>query len=112
MPLSYQVTLYYLRHVLTRHVRVPDIVRVDKDDGPLLVAASTDVAEDGGRRDAASVHLFPEDFEQFGAPFRATASLARGSAHEYLAQLAHAQILWRSRDKSNGGIRFQATGFR
>ena len=41
-----------------------------------------------------------EHLEQFAAPLRAAASLARRGANEDLAQLPHAQILCRSQEKS------------
>lgn len=79
------MTLYDLGYLLLRHVGVPDVVRVDKDDGTLPVAAGTGVAEHGRRRYTAPVHLLPESFEQLAAAPGAAAPLARGGAHEDLA---------------------------
>ena len=101
-----------LGHVFQRYAGIPDVVGIDKDDRALLVAAGAGVAEHGGRGYAAPVHLFPERVEQLAATFGAAAPLAWCGAHEDLAQSPHAQILFRSLDKSSIGIRFQATGFR
>jgi hypothetical protein len=106
------MTLHYLRHVFWFDPCVPHVVGVDKHDRTLLVAAGAGVAEHGGRGYAAPVHLFPESVEQLAATFGAAAPLAWCGAHEDLAQSPHAQILFRSLDKSSIGIRFQATGFR
>ena len=95
-----------LGHVFQRDVRIPDVVGIDKDDGALLVAAGAGVAEHGGGRYAAPVHHFPESVEQLATAFGAAAPLAWCGANEDLTESPHAQILFRSRDKSNEGIRF------
>jgi len=98
-----------LRHVFQRYPGIPDVVWIDKDDGAFLVAAGTGVSEHGGRRDAAPVHLLLESLEQLAATLGAAAPLAGCGAHEDLAKSSHAKILFRSRYKSNGGIRLQAS---
>src|ERR671910_3092091 len=99
-PHRRQVTFHYFGHVLGCDAGIPDVVGVDEDDGTYFVAAGADVAEHGGRRYVAQLHLFPEQLEQFAAPLRTAAFLARCGANEDLAQLAHAQILCRSQEKS------------
>jgi hypothetical protein len=84
------MTLDYLRHVFEPYSRIPEIVWIDKDDGALLVAAGAGVAEYGGGRYAAPVHLFPESVEQLAATSGAAAPLAWCGAHEDLAEPPHA----------------------
>jgi hypothetical protein len=84
------VTFHYFGHVPGCYTGIPDVVRVDEDDGTFLVTTGADVTEHGGLRYAAQLHLFLEHVEQFAAPLRAAASLARGGANEDLAQLPHA----------------------
>jgi hypothetical protein len=101
------MTLDYLRHVFEPYSRIPEVVWIDKDDGALLVATCTGVTEHCRGGNTALLHLFPEGFEKLTAAPSAAASFAGGGAHEDLAELTHAQILCRGRDKSNLGIRFQ-----
>jgi hypothetical protein len=54
------MALHYLLHVLGRYAGIPDVIRVDEDDGTFLVTAGADISEDGGRRYAAQFHLFLE----------------------------------------------------
>jgi len=94
------MALHYFAHVPRCYAGIPDVVRVDEDDGTFLVTAGACVTEHGGRRYAAQLHLLPELLEQFAAPLRPAAPLTRRGANEDLAQLPHAQILCRSQEKS------------
>ena len=100
-----QVPLHYSRHILTRYARVPDIVRVDEDNGTFLVPAGADVAKYGCRWHAAQLHLIFESRKKFATPLRAAASLTRRGADEDLAELPHVQILCRNQEKSKRGFR-------
>src|SRR5215211_9056144 len=82
-----QVALHYSGHVLGYYAGVPDVVRVDEDDGTFLVTAGACVTEHGGWRYTAQFHLFLEHLEQFAASLRAAAPLTRRGANEDLAQL-------------------------
>jgi hypothetical protein len=103
LPHRRQMALHYFWHVLGCYAGIPDVIRVDEDDGTFLVTAGAGISEDGGRRYAAQFYLFLEHLEQFAAPLRAAASLARRGANEDLAQRPHAQILCRSQEKSRRG---------
>src|SRR5215210_1910654 len=94
------MTLHYSGHVLGCYTGVPDVVGVDEDDRPFLVAAGAGVAEHGGWRYAEHLNLVSEHLEEFAATLRAAATLARRGAHEDLAHLAHTQILCRKQEKS------------
>ena len=85
--------LDYLRHVLGSNAGVPDVVGVDEDDRPLVVAAGADVAQHGGWWEPAPLDLGPERLEELAAAFRAAASLPRRGAHENLSELRHGLIL-------------------
>jgi len=52
-----QVPLHYSRYLFTRYARVPDVVRIDKHDRPILVPAGADVAKYGCRWHASLLHL-------------------------------------------------------
>ena len=99
------MALHYLRHVFRLHARVPDIVWIDKDDRTFLVATGAGVAEHCGRPYATPVHLLFEGFEKFTTALGAAASFAGGGAHEDLAELTHAKILFRGQDMSNTSFR-------
>jgi acetylornithine deacetylase/succinyl-diaminopimelate desuccinylase-like protein len=87
------MTSHYLRHILGLDSRVPDVVRIDKHDRALFVAAGAGVAEHGGWPQASPVYLIFEGFEEFTAAPGAAASFARCGAHEDLAEPIHVQIL-------------------
>jgi hypothetical protein len=111
MPCSCQVTLHYLRHVFEPYSRVPDVLRIDKDDRALLVTAGADVTEHGGWRNAPPFHLVFESIEKLATAPGTAAPFARGGAHEDLANPTHGQILCRRRDKSNEASVFGEGGF-
>src|SRR5215210_957953 len=100
LPHWRKMALHYSGHVLGCYADIPDVVRVDEDDGTFLVTAGACVTDHGGRRYATQLHLFLEHLEQFAASLRAAAPLTRRGANEDLAQLPHAQILCRSQKKS------------
>ena len=79
------MTLDYLRHVFELYPRVPDVIRIDEDDGTLLVAAGAGVTKHGGRPHTVPVHLCLEGFEKLTTAPGAAAFFAGGGAHEDLA---------------------------
>ena len=85
-----QVPLDDDRHVFGRHAGVPDVVRVDEDHRPFVVAARAGVAQHRGRRQPAPLDLSAEGLEELAAALRAAASLARRGANEDLSELCHA----------------------
>ncbi len=85
LPHRRQVPLDDLRYVLRANVRVPDVVRVDKDDRTLVVAAAAGIAQHGGGREPAPLDLRPEHLEEFGSALRAAAPLSWRGAHEDLS---------------------------
>jgi hypothetical protein len=87
------MTSHYLRHILGLDSRVPDVVRIDKHDRALFVAAGAGVAEYGIRPEAPPVHLIFKGFEEFTAAPGTAAPLTRSGAHEDLAEPFHVQIL-------------------
>jgi hypothetical protein len=91
-----QVPLHYRRYVFTRYARVPDIVRIDKHDRPVLVPTGADVAKYGCRWHASQLHLVSESRKEFTPSLRAAASLTRRGTDEDLAELPHIQILCRN----------------
>ena len=95
-PRGGQVPPDYHRHVFERHPSVPDVVRVDEDDRPLMVTSGADIAQHDGRGEPAPLNLRPEHLEELGAALRAAASLPRRGAHVDLSQLRHGFILCRA----------------
>ena len=59
------MALQYSGHVFVCYAGVPDVVRVDEDDGTFLVTAGACVMEHGVRRYAAQLHLLLELLEMF-----------------------------------------------
>ena len=85
LPHRRQVPLDDLRYVLRANVRVPDVVRVNKDDRTLVVAAGASIAQHGGGQEPAPLDLLPEHLEEFGPALRAAAPLPWRGAHEDLS---------------------------
>jgi hypothetical protein len=83
------VSLHDGWHVLRRNAVVPDVVRVDEYDRPLVVAAGAGVAQHRGRREPAPLDLGAEDLEELDAAPGAAAPLPRRSAHEDLSKVCH-----------------------
>ena len=92
-PRGGQVPPDYHRHVFERHPSVPDVVRVDEDDRPLVVTSRASVAQHYQRREPTPLDLCPELLEEFAPAFRAAASLARCGAHEYLTKPFHTHMV-------------------
>lgn len=92
-PHRHQVTFHYFGHVLRLYAGVPDVVGVDEDDGALVVAACTDVAQHRRGREPAPLDLRPERVEELVAAFGAAAPLSRGGAHEDMSEIRHDLIL-------------------
>jgi hypothetical protein len=74
------------RYVLRSDARVPDVVRVDKDDRPLMVATGAGVEHYGGGREPEPLDLSPELLQEFDSALRAAAPLSGRGANEDLAQ--------------------------
>jgi hypothetical protein len=88
-PGGRQVPLDDVGHVLRPDAGVPDIVRVDEDYRPLVVAARAGVAQHRGRRQAAPLDLRAEGLEELAAALGAAAALPRCRAHEELSKPSH-----------------------
>ena len=88
-----QVPLDDVRYVLGSDARVPDVVWVDEDDRPFMVAAGAGVAQHGGRREPAPLDLPLERRKEFSAALGTAAALPRCGAHKNLSELLHDPIL-------------------
>ncbi len=84
LPRRREVLLDDNWHVFGRHARVPNVVRVDKDQGPLVVAAGTGVAQHDSWRQPLPLDLRAEHLEELAAALGAAAALPRCSANEDL----------------------------
>ncbi len=73
------------RYILRSNARVPDVVRVDKNDRTLMVAAGAGIAHYDVGREPAPLDLRPEHLEEFGSALRAAAPLSGRGAHEDLS---------------------------
>ena len=95
-----QVPLDDARHVLGGDAGVPDIVGVDEDHRPFVVAAGTGVAQHDVRREPAPLDFSPERLDERCPALWAAASLTGRGAHEDLSEPRHGSILCRAGDKS------------
>ena len=100
------------RHVVGRDAGIPDIVGVDEDDRPLVVAARAGVTQHRGRRKPATLDLEAKRLQQLATPLRAAAALAGGGAHEDLSKPCHATDSMPRRRLFQACARLQATGTR
>ncbi len=101
LPHRSQVPLDDTRYVLRTNAGVPDVVWVDEDDRPLMVAAGAGVAHYDGGREPEPLDLSPELLQEFDSALRAAAPVSGRGAHEDLTQLRHGFILRCAGDKSS-----------
>ena len=104
-----QVPIHYCWYIFTPYARVPDIVRIDEHDRPILVPTGANVSKYGCRWHASQLHLVFESRKKFAPTLRAAAPLTRRGTDEDLAELPHTQILCRNQEKSNVGFGFQVS---
>jgi hypothetical protein len=100
------------RHVFGRNAGVPDVVGVDEDDRPLVVAARAGVAQHRVRRISAPLDLETERLKELAAALRAATVLAGGGAHEDLSKPCHATNSMPRQELFQARRRLQATGTR
>ena len=86
-----------LWYIFRLYVGIPDVIREDEDDRPLLVAAGASVAQNGRRRKSQADYLFPEPLEEFATAFGPAPTLPGRGADEDLSRYSHPYILCRVR---------------
>lgn len=79
------MALHDLRYVCRRNLRVPDVVGVDKDYRPHVVAAGAGVSQDRRRGESAPLDFLPKTLQQLAAALRAATALSGRGANEDLA---------------------------
>ena len=84
-----------LRHVFGGYAGIPDVVREDEDDRPLLVTAGAGIAKYTRRRQAPADDLFPEPLEKLATAFSSAPALPGSGANEDLSRYSHPRILCR-----------------